>query len=154
MIRIYTVMSCSSCKKAKEWLERHHLDFHEVNLLTDDIEPEEIFRILSLTEAGTEEIISKRSRAYQRLALDFNHISLNELVRAIEENRTLLRRPLIVDDKRLQVGFNEDDIRKFLPRAVRRVEMKEATRNIRQLDLAREYGIEIEAEDEISEGTG
>ncbi|MDG0104400.1 hypothetical protein L0D10_23020, partial [Salmonella enterica subsp. enterica] len=62
---------------------------------------------------------------------------LHELVKIIEENRTLLRRPLILDDKRLQVGYNEDDIRKFLPRSVRRVEMLEASHNIRQLDIER-----------------
>ncbi|MGL4482194.1 MAG: ArsC/Spx/MgsR family protein, partial [Lactococcus garvieae] len=50
---------------------------------------------------------------------------------------TLLRRPLILDDKRLQVGYNEDDIRKFLPRSVRRVERLEASHNIRQLDVER-----------------
>ncbi|PXA61306.1 ArsC/Spx/MgsR family protein, partial [Staphylococcus pseudintermedius] len=27
-----------------------------------------------------------------------------------------LRRPIILDNKRLQVGYNEDEIRRFLPR--------------------------------------
>lgn len=31
----------------------------------------------------------------------------------------MLRRPIMLDEKRLQVGFNEDEIRKFLPRSVR-----------------------------------
>jgi Arsenate reductase and related proteins, glutaredoxin family len=106
-------------------------------LITDKIDPEDFLKIFSLTENGTEEIISTRSRAYKRLSLDFERLSLHELVKIIEENRTLLRRPLILDDKRLQVGYNEDDIRKFLPRSVRRVERLEASHNIRQLDVER-----------------
>ena len=106
-------------------------------MITDKIDPEDFLKIFSLTENGTEEIISTRSRAYKRLSLDFERLSLHELVKIIEENRTLLRRPLILDDKRLQVGYNEDDIRKFLPRSVRRVEMLEASHNIRQLDIER-----------------
>ena len=138
MIKIYTVQSCSSCKKAKEWMADHGLDFQEVNLLTDNLTKADFLKILSLTEEGTEEIISKRSRAYQRLNIDFDTISINELVELFEENRTLLRRPLILDDKRLQVGYNEDDIRKFLPRSVRNVEMAEAIENVRQFDQERE----------------
>ena len=100
-------------QKAKEWLTNHELEFEEINLITDKIDPEDFLKIFSLTENGTEEIISTRSRAYKRLSLDFERLSLHELVKIIEENRTLLRRPLILDDKRLQVGYNEDDIRKF-----------------------------------------
>lgn len=131
MIKIYTVISCSSCKKAKEWMENHQLEYEEVNLFNDHMTREDFLKILSLTDDGTEEVISKRSRAYQRLNLDFESLSINELVRIFDENRTLLRRPLILDDRRLQVGYNEDDIRKFLPRDIRQVEMKAATENIK-----------------------
>ncbi|MQW22222.1 MULTISPECIES: transcriptional regulator Spx [unclassified Lactococcus] len=137
MIKIYTVMSCSSCKKAKEWLESHQLEFEEINLISDKITREDFLKILSLTENGTEEIISKRSRAYQRLDLDFDRLSINELVQIFGDNRTLLRRPLILDDRRLQVGYNEDDIRKFLPRQIRQVEMKTATENVKTFDEER-----------------
>ncbi|MGM9886787.1 MAG: transcriptional regulator Spx [Lactococcus sp.] len=137
MIKIYTVMSCSSCRKAKEWLESHQLEFEEVNLISDKITREDFLKILSLTENGTEEIISKRSRAYQRLDLDFDRLSINELVQIFGDNRTLLRRPLILDDRRLQVGYNEDDIRKFLPRQIRQVEMKTATENVKTFDEER-----------------
>ena len=135
MIKIYTVISCSSCKKAKEWMDNYDLPFEEVNLLNDEISKEDLLKILSLTENGTEDIISRRSRAYQRLNIDFDKISINELVQLIEENRTLLRRPLILDDKRLQVGYNEDDIRKFLPRKIRRVELTEATEAIKREEM-------------------
>ncbi len=137
MIKIYTVISCSSCKKAKEWMTERGLEYKEISLLNDDISREDFLKILSLTEDGFEEIISKRSRAYQRLKINFDQISVNELIELIQENRTLLRRPLILDDKRLQVGYNEDDIRKFLPREVREVEMRTASENIRALDLER-----------------
>ena len=119
-------------------MREHFLDYEEINLLTDNINREELLKILSLTEEGFEEIISKRSRAYKRLKIDFENISVNELLDLIEKNRTLLRRPLILDERRLQVGYNEDDIRKFLPRNVRSVEMKLATENVRSYDLERE----------------
>lgn len=54
------------------------------------------------------------------------------LIEVIEKNRSLLRRPLIVDEKRLQVGYNEDDIRKFLPRSVRKIAFQTAESSIKR----------------------
>ena len=51
---------------------------------------------------------------------------MKDLVKLISKNQGLLRRPIIIDDKRLQVGYNEDEIRRFLPRKVRELELVEA----------------------------
>ena len=77
-----------------------------------------------MTEEGTGDIISRRSQAYQRLNIDFETIKLNDLIQIIEENPTLLRRPLIVDHKRLQVGYNDDEIRKFYQEKRERFKLK------------------------------
>ena len=49
------------------------------------------------------------------------------LIHLIEENPSLLRRPIILDNKRMQIGFNEDEIRAFLPRSYRKQELRSAT---------------------------
>lgn len=139
MIKIYTVASCSSCKKAKEWLEKQNLAYQEINLVTSRIGKEDILEILSLTEEGTGDIFSKRSQAYQRLNIDFETIKLNDLIQIIEENPTLLRRPLIVDHKRLQVGYNDDEIRKFLPRKKREIQIKVATEASYNFDIEEQF---------------
>ena len=142
MLKIYTVTTCSSSKKAKEWLGEHRIEYQEINLLTDNIEKQEFLNMLSLTEEGTGEILSKRSRIYKKIATRLDELSLGELVRFIDENRSVLRRPLIVNDKCLQVGYNEDDIRKFLPRTVRRVEMANASESIRSIALGGKFKIQ------------
>lgn len=143
MIKIYTVAGCSSSQKAKKWLSENHVDFQEINLLTDDISKEDFLEILSLTENGTEELLSKRSRTYKGLGLDLERFSLNTMVTIMKENRSILRRPLILDDKRLQVGYNDDDIRKFLPRSVRQVKLKTLNDNIRSLVMARDFQAKV-----------
>lgn len=143
MIKIYTVAGCSSSQKAKKWLSENHVDFQEINLLTDDISKEDFLEILSLTENGNEELLSKRSRTYKGLGLDLERFSLNTMVTIMKENRSILRRPLILDDKRLQVGYNDDDIRKFLPRSVRQVKLKTLNDNIRSLVMARDFQAKV-----------
>ena len=87
----------------------------------------EIKNILRMTENGTEDIISKRSKAYQSLKIDVDDLPMTELYELIRKTPGLLRRPIIIDDKRLQIGYNEDEIRRFLPREVRALELAEAT---------------------------
>ena len=48
---------------------------------------------------------------------------MNEVIDIIMQTPRILKSPILVDDKRLQVGYKEDDIRAFLPRSVRNVEM-------------------------------
>ena len=43
------------------------------------------------------------------------------------ETPRILKSPILVDEKRLQVGYKEDDIRAFLPRSVRNVEKCRST---------------------------
>ena len=93
--------------------------------MTSPLSKQELTSILALTENGTDDIISTRSKIFQKL--DVEDLSISALIRLIEENPSLLRRPIILDNKRMQIGFNEDEIRAFLPRSYRKQELRSAT---------------------------
>lgn len=126
MVNLYVSPSCTSCRKARAWLASHDIPFKERNIFSDPLTREEIVQILRLTENGTEEIISTRSRAFQKLNINLDDLSIDQLLDLVEKNPGLLRRPIMMDDRRLQVGYNEDEIRRFLPRKVRRLELAQA----------------------------
>ena len=127
MITLFLSPSCTSCRKARAWLLNHEVPFVEHNIMTSPLSAQELQHILSLTENGTDDIISTRSKIFQKLDLDVESLSISELIKLIEENPSLLRRPIILDSKRMQIGFNEDEIRAFLPRSYRQQELREAT---------------------------
>ena len=128
MVTLYTSPSCTSCPKAKAWLQENGIPFKERNIFSEPLNIDEIKNILRMTEDGTEDIISKRSKAYSKLNVDLDELPMKQLYKLISKNPGLLRRPIIVDEKRLQVGYNEDEIRRFLPRQVRELELAEAER--------------------------
>lgn len=128
MVTLFTSPSCTSCRKARVWLQEHDIPFEERNIFAEPLSLAEIKNILRLTENGTEDIISTRSKAYQALDVDVNDLPMSELYELISKTPGLLRRPIIMDDKRLQIGYNEEDIRRFLPRKVRVMELAEAQR--------------------------
>ncbi|MGT2799514.1 transcriptional regulator Spx [Streptococcus marmotae] len=126
MIKIYTVSSCTSCKKAKNWLNAHQLSYNEHNLGKESISKEEILNILTKTENGIASIVSSKNRYAKNLNCDIEELSVNEVIELITENPRILKSPILIDEKRLQVGYKEDDIRAFLPRSVRNVENAQA----------------------------
>ncbi|MFS8650767.1 MAG: transcriptional regulator SpxA [Caldibacillus sp.] len=130
MVTLYSIPSCLSCRKAKKWLQEHGIPYTERNIVKDPLTMDEIMHILRLTDNGTEEIISTRSKVFQEMNVDVNQLTLKDLYQIIQDNPTLLRRPIIVDNKRLQVGFNDDEIRKFLPRSVRMNELRKVQKMI------------------------
>lgn len=67
-------------------------------------------------------LISSRNRFVKTLGVDFEDISLSQAIKIISENPQIMRRPIIMDEKRLHVGYNEEEIRAFLPRTVRVLE--------------------------------
>ena len=126
MIKIYTISSCTSCKKAKAWLNAHQLPYKEQNLGKEPLTREEILAILTKTENGIESIVSSKNRYAKALDCNFDELSLSEVIDLIQENPRILKSPIFIDEKRLQVGYKEDDIRAFLPRSIRNVENTEA----------------------------
>ena len=128
MVTLYTSPSCTSCRKARAWLEEHNIEYTERNIFSEPLTIDEIKNILRMTEDGTEEIISTRSKAFQELKIDLDEVPLNQLFSLIQNNPGLLRRPIMLDEKRFQVGYNEDEIRRFLSREVRAYELDMAQR--------------------------
>lgn len=119
MITIYTTSSCSSCRKAIQWMKDHNIPFKEKNIFTQRLTVEDLRRILKNTENGFEDIISTRSKFFTEQDIDLESMHTKELEQLIIENPSILRRPIIVDEDRIQVGYNDDDIRVFIPAELR-----------------------------------
>ncbi|ACJ34486.1 transcriptional regulator SpxA [Anoxybacillus flavithermus] len=136
MVIVYSSPSCTSCRKAKAWLEEHHIPYKERNIFAEPLTIEEIKSILRMTENGTDEIISTRSKIFQKLNIQLDSLPLQDLYEIIRQHPGLLRRPIIMDEKRLQVGYNEDEIRRFLPRKVRTYQLRQAQQLVNNKGLA------------------
>ena len=48
MVILYTAPSCTSCRKAKAWLQTHDIDFQEHNLFTEPLSIEKIKQIIGI----------------------------------------------------------------------------------------------------------
>ncbi|MGI6714095.1 MAG: Spx/MgsR family RNA polymerase-binding regulatory protein [Bacilli bacterium] len=122
MIKIYTSPSCSSCRKVKKWFDEQKIPYEEHNIFSAILDEKEIKDILYKSENGFDDIISLRSKIAREQNINFEKMTVNELVSFVRENPSVLKRPIMVDDRRIQVGYNEEEIRIFIPKARRLAE--------------------------------
>ncbi|MDO4197394.1 MAG: Spx/MgsR family RNA polymerase-binding regulatory protein [Erysipelotrichaceae bacterium] len=113
MIVIYTSPGCSSCRKVKTYLKENNLEYIEKNIFNTLLNENEVRYLISRTENGTDDLISKRSKIIQDNKVDIDSMSISELSRFIVENPSVLKRPIIIDDTTLQVGYDRDEIEIF-----------------------------------------
>lgn len=120
VIKIYTTNSCASCRKAIKWFKEHNIPYKEVNFFNTPITRADIISMLENTEDGFEDIISTRSKVFSEANLNLEDMKFNDLVDFIIKHPSVLKRPIIVDDNKMQVGYNDEEIRVFIPREIRR----------------------------------
>ncbi|MCT6924740.1 MULTISPECIES: transcriptional regulator Spx [Bacillales] len=122
-VTIYTQSSCSSSRKALKWLNENNISYNEKRITSQPLTLAEFKNILSMTEDGTDEIIATNSNDFKNLDVDIEQLSIQELYALIQKYPRMLRSPILLDEKRIQVGYNEMDIRRFIPRKVRAFEL-------------------------------
>ena len=123
MIKIYTSPSCSSCRKVKKWFHDQNIPYVEKNIFSATLNEDELKEILIKSENGTEDIISTKSKIVKESGIDLENMTIKELISFIRNNPSVLKRPIMVDDRKIQVGYNPEDIRVFIPRARRYAEL-------------------------------
>jgi len=122
MIKLYTSPSCSSCRKVKKYFEKYNIEYEEKNIFTAPISKEDIFKMLVRSENGFEDIISTRSKIFKEMGISLYNMSTHNLIEFIVNNPSVLKRPIIVTDAEIQVGYNDDDIELFLPQEIREMD--------------------------------
>ena len=110
MIVVYTSPGCSSCRKVKNYLKDNNLKFIEKNIFNTILNKEEIKYLISRTENGTDDIISTRSNIIKEGKVNIDDMKISELIQFIIKNPSILKRPIMVDDTKIQVGYNKYEI--------------------------------------------
>lgn len=121
MIRVYYRSGCQSSIKVCSWFEENGIEIKKNNIRY--ISRQELILLLSMTNTGMEEIIKHKGNN-QRNAEKWltTEIKFNEALNFLKCHTEILRTPIILDNNKYMLGFNNEEIRKFIP-AKRRKEM-------------------------------
>ena len=105
MIKVYVSPTCSSCRKVKQWFNEQHIPFEEKNIFKSELNDSELKEILEKSENGTDDIIATKSKIMKEQNVDLDSMTISQMIQFVRENPSVLRRPIVVDDRHIQVGY-------------------------------------------------
>lgn len=111
-VTLYGIKNCDQIKKARRWLETHHVEYHFHDYRTDAVPP-----LLAdwLKAVGVKTLVNRQSSSWralnaaQKSAVEAGDTSSNQaaILALLRTTPTLIKRPLLTQGATILVGFDE-----------------------------------------------
>ncbi|MCI8832864.1 MAG: arsenate reductase family protein [Clostridia bacterium] len=107
---------CSTCKRAKKWLEEKNIDFIERNIVEEIPKVEELNEWIKKSEQEIKKWFNTSGLKYKELNLKEKLDTMNdkEKIELLASDGMLIKRPILVSDKGIFIGFKEDNWKQLL----------------------------------------
>lgn len=101
---------CSTCKKAKKFLDDNNIKYIDRNIVTDNPTKEELEKFLKLSGKDIKSFFNTSGNLYKELHLKdkLSNMTLDEKKELLSSNGMLVKRPLLVGETIVLIGFKED----------------------------------------------
>ena len=101
---------CSTCKKAKKWLEENNIEFKDRNIIEETPTIKELTKWIKESGLDIKKWFNTSGLKYKELNLKekLSNISDKEKIELLASDGMLIKRPVLVSDKGIFIGFNED----------------------------------------------
>jgi arsenate reductase len=113
MTTLYGIPNCDTIKKARKWLDDKNIayEFHDYKKAGIDRKTLENW----CKEFGYETLINKRGTTWRKLDDQLkNNINETSAIKIMQENTSVIKRPVLISDHTKIVGFNEADYKSLL----------------------------------------
>jgi len=106
-ISIYGIKNCSTMKKASVWLEEHNIEFQFHDYKKLGIDEHSLRKWLK--KVPWDELINRRGTTWRKLPEEAKQdIDNDKAVQLMLENTSLIKRPVLVIDDALYLGFKDE----------------------------------------------
>ena len=107
---------CSTCQKARKWLEANHLEFTERHIVEENPSYEELKEWYAESGLPLKKFFNTSGMLYKEMQLKdkLPTMSEEEQLKLLATNGMLVKRPLIVNGNIILTGFKEAEWEKAL----------------------------------------
>lgn len=111
MFKFIYYPKCSTCIKAKKWLIENKIDFQERDIVKDKLKKEELEEIIKMSELPIKKFFNTSGVLYRELNLKTKVLEGNfdELLEILSSDGMLVKRPLVVGNNIVKIGFKEKE---------------------------------------------
>lgn len=111
MVEVYGIKNCNKIRDTLKWLDEHELDYKFIDVRKDPVEAETLADFVH--KVGLETIVNKRGRKWKELGLSKKGLTDEELFDQLLQHQIMIKRPLIVKEEAVMVGYDEDAFKGF-----------------------------------------
>ena len=107
MNKIYGISNCDTVKKAKNWLTETDIPFEFIDFRKEGLSSEKVSKWAR--SVGMDRLLNRRGTTWRNLNESQKALTDNTaLVELLTENPTLIKRPVLETQDRIEVGFKPD----------------------------------------------
>ena len=98
---------CSTCRKAKKWLDEHNIDYESRHIIEDNPASEELRKWWEISDLPLKRFFNTSGMKYRELKLKdkLPNMSEDEQLDLLSTDGMLVKRPILVNDGIVLVGF-------------------------------------------------
>lgn len=106
---------CSTCINARKWLEEHNIEFTSRHIVENNPTAEELKKFVELSGLPVKKFFNTSGILYREMNLKEKVAteSDEELIKILATNGMLVKRPLVVTDNGVLLGFKADKWAEF-----------------------------------------
>lgn len=106
---------CSTCQKAKKWLTENNIDFTDRNIVEQNPTVEELSTWFKQSGLPLKRFFNTSGMLYkeQNLKDKLPTMSEEEQLKLLASNGMLVKRPLLIGEDKILIGFRPDDWEKL-----------------------------------------
>lgn len=110
----YQLEDCSTCQKAKRYLERHDIrDFQARDIKENPLSRAEVANLSEML-GDANELFSRRTVKYREMKLSERELSRAEMIDLMAGDYAFLKRPILVIGDKAVAGFFEKQFADFI----------------------------------------
>ena len=100
---------CSTCRKAKKYLEENGVEFIDRHIVETNPTVEELKEWIAKSGLPVKKFFNTSGKLYKEMGLKDKLVSMSdeEQIELLASNGMIVKRPLIIEEGRVLVGFKE-----------------------------------------------
>lgn len=105
---------CTTCKRAKKWLDEHEIKYEDRHIVENNPTFEELKEWIKLSGLETKKFFNTSGNLYKEMNLSKRlkdkELSEDEQIELLAENGMLVKRPIVVGEDFVLVGFRDENM--------------------------------------------
>lgn len=106
---------CSTCQKAKKWLDENKIEYVDRNIVTETPTKDELKKWITKSGLDVRKFFNTSGMKYRELNLKekLKTMSDEEKIKLLASDGMLIKRPLFITDNLILVGFKQSEWEKI-----------------------------------------